>query len=77
VPLATFLGIGTVVLGSLPGGGALGLILGRCLFAAVITAAVAYVRTSRWRFWSYVLFVFLMYVALTVLQTVENQAGGG
>ena len=77
VPLATFLGIGIVVMGSLPGGEAFGLILGRCLFAAVTTAVVAYFRTSRWRFWNYILFVFLMYVAQTVLQAAGSQGGGG
>jgi hypothetical protein len=77
VLLVGLLAIGTVAMRSAPSEEAFETILGRCIFTAVITAAIAYFWSTRWRWWTYLLAGLAVYAGLTFLTTGMGQQTAG
>lgn len=72
-----FLVIGLVVARGAFGAEAAGAVFGRCLFAGVLTGAIARVARSRWPTWVYFLVVFAVAFVLAALASIGRTASGG
>lgn len=75
VPFVLLMAVGSIIARRTPTPYIFGLFFGRFLAAGVITGAIGYFSSSRWRPWLYVLVAVGSYVAVGVLSSLGQQSG--
>ena len=75
VPFLVLIVIGSVLARSAPSPYVFGLFFGRFVAAGLITGAIGYFSSARWRPWLYVLIAVGSYVAVGVLSSLGKQTG--